>query len=53
MVRVVGSLFRQVEYAIAVAEGGGLRKQVNEALLKMYEDGTYERIYARWFSPSQ
>jgi len=53
VVRVVGPLFRQEKYAIAVAEGSELRKQINEALLKIYEDGTYEKIYARWFSPNQ
>jgi len=53
VVRVVGPLFRQEKYAIAVAEGSGLRKRINQALLKIYEDGTYEQIYARWFSPKQ
>ena len=53
VVRVVGPLFRQEKYAIAVAEGSALCKRINEALLQIYEDGTYEEIYARWFSPNQ
>ena len=53
VVRVVGPLFRPEKYAIAVPEGSALRKSINVALLGMYEDGTYDRIYARWFSSGQ
>jgi polar amino acid transport system substrate-binding protein len=53
MVQVVGPLFRREKYAIVVAEGSGLRKQINEALLKIYEDGSYEKIYAKWFAPNR
>ncbi|MBL8414881.1 MAG: transporter substrate-binding domain-containing protein [Propionivibrio sp.] len=53
VVQVVGPLFRQEKYAIAVAEGSDLRKKINEAILTIYEDGTYEKIYARWFSANQ
>lgn len=48
--QVVGPLFRPEKYGIAVAEGSALRKPINEILLRLYEDGTYEDIYARWFS---
>jgi ABC-type amino acid transport substrate-binding protein len=53
VVQVVGPLFRQEKYAIAVAEGSNLRKKINEAILTIYEDGTYEKIHARWFSANQ
>ena len=53
VVQVVGPIFRPEKYGIAVAEGSALRKPINEALLELYEDGTYEKIYARWFSPSK
>jgi polar amino acid transport system substrate-binding protein len=46
---VVGPIFRPEKYGIAVANGSGLRKPINEALLAMYEDGTYEQIYGKWF----
>ena len=49
-VTVVGPLFRPEKYGIAVANGSALRKRINEALLAMYEDGTYEQIYGKWFS---
>jgi ABC-type amino acid transport substrate-binding protein len=50
---VVGPIFRPEKYGIAVANGSSLRKPINEALLAMYEDGTYERIYDKWFSPAR
>jgi polar amino acid transport system substrate-binding protein len=50
VVRVVGPIFRPEKYGIAVAEGSPLRKPINEALLEIYESGTYDEIYSRWFS---
>ncbi|WP_353556876.1 transporter substrate-binding domain-containing protein [Paraburkholderia terrae] len=47
---VVGPIFRPEKYGIVVTNGNGLRKKINEALLSMYEDGTYEQIYGKWFS---
>jgi polar amino acid transport system substrate-binding protein len=49
-VQVVGPIFRPEKYGIAVAEGSPLRKQINEALLEIYDSGAYEEIYSRWFS---
>jgi ABC-type amino acid transport substrate-binding protein len=46
---VVGPIFRPEKYGIALAEGSTLRKLINEALLSMYTDGTYEKIYGKWF----
>jgi polar amino acid transport system substrate-binding protein len=48
-VRVVGRIFRKENYGILFARGSELRKRVNEALLKMREDGTYDDLYDRWF----
>lgn len=48
--QVVGPIFRPYKIAIAVGTGSPLRKRINEALLAMYQDGTYEDIYARWFA---
>jgi polar amino acid transport system substrate-binding protein len=50
VVQMVGPIFRPEKYGIAVAEGSALRKPINEALLEICDDGTYERIYAKWFS---
>jgi polar amino acid transport system substrate-binding protein len=30
--------------------GNPLRKQVNNALLALREDGTYQQIYDKWFA---
>jgi ABC-type amino acid transport substrate-binding protein len=50
VVQVIGPLFRPQKYAIAVVVGSQLRKQINRALLEIYADGTYERIYSAWFA---
>jgi len=50
MLQVVGPIFRPRKYGIAVGKGSPLRKRINEALLAIYEDGTYEDIYAKWLS---
>jgi ABC-type amino acid transport substrate-binding protein len=50
VLQVVGPIFRPEKIAIAVREGSPLRKRINEALLEIYADGTYEDIYAKWFS---
>ncbi|NIE66059.1 transporter substrate-binding domain-containing protein [Burkholderia sp. Ax-1719] len=47
---VVGPIFRPEKYGIALPNGSPLRKTVNEALLTMYEDGTYEQIHRKWFA---
>jgi polar amino acid transport system substrate-binding protein len=46
----VGQMFRRESYGILFPKGSPLRKQVNEALLKMREDGTYDTLYRKWFA---
>jgi len=53
LVQVVGPIFRSERYALAFAKGSALRKPINVALLELYEDGTYETLYQRWFSPKK
>ncbi|MBB5190643.1 ABC-type amino acid transport substrate-binding protein [Silvimonas terrae] len=50
---VVGPLFRPAKYGIALPNGSPLRKTINETLLTMYEDGTYENLYGKWFSQNK
>lgn len=45
----VGSLFKQHYNAFAYPAESALREDVNRVLLRFYEDGTYNRIYAEWF----
>ena len=53
MLQVVGPIFRPYKIAVAVRNGSPLRKRINEALLAIYQDGTYDDIYARWFAQSK
>lgn len=48
-VHLVGSPFRKEDYGIVFRPGDPLRRQVNATLLALREDGTYQRIYDRWF----
>ncbi|HZP75267.1 MAG TPA: transporter substrate-binding domain-containing protein [Pseudolabrys sp.] len=48
-VRVVGPRFRKENYGIMFPAGSPLRKPVNAALLRLREDGQYDRLYEKWF----
>ena len=50
VLQVVGPIFAAQKYGIAVPDGSPLRKQINKALLEMYEDGRYKTLYDKWFS---
>jgi polar amino acid transport system substrate-binding protein len=51
--RVVGPVFRKESYGILLPQGSPLRKPLNEALLKLREDGTYDALYNKWFAAGQ
>jgi polar amino acid transport system substrate-binding protein len=46
---IAGSPFRQERYAIALPRDSALRKTINETILNLREDGTYDALAARWF----
>ena len=46
---VVGSVFDTEKYGIALPTGSAYRKKIDEAILRLEEDGTYQQIYQRWF----
>lgn len=48
--QIVGPVFMPEMYGIAVALDSPLRKRINEALLEVCQDGTYEKIYGDWFA---
>lgn len=48
-VAAVGSVFAQQGYGIALPEGSPLRNQINQAILKLKENGVYDRIHERYF----
>lgn len=49
-VQIVGSLFHRENYGILFSPGSPLRKPINEALLKLRENGIYDALYKKWFS---
>jgi len=48
-VQVVGNIFRKESYGILFPSNSPHRKPVNEALLKIRENGIYDRLYVKWF----
>ncbi|MGL4636829.1 MAG: transporter substrate-binding domain-containing protein [Beijerinckiaceae bacterium] len=52
-VNVVGNIFRKEAYGILFPQESPLRKPVNEALLKLKENGTYDIIYRKWFAKEE
>jgi polar amino acid transport system substrate-binding protein len=48
-VHMVGPIFRKEDYGIVFPPNSPLRKQVNNALLSLREDGTYQQLYDKWF----
>lgn len=48
-VKVVGSVFKRENYGLVFQQGSQLRKKINEALLRMREDGSYDALYQQWF----
>jgi len=49
-VRTVGPLFHQEDYGIVFSRNSPLREQVNGALAALREDGTYQKLYDKWFA---
>ena len=48
---MVGPVFLRENYGIVFPTGSPLVEDVNQALLALREDGTYEAIYRKWFGP--
>lgn len=48
-VAAVGSVFAQQGYGIALPEGSELRTRINQAILKIKENGIYDHLYDRYF----
>jgi len=48
-VRIVGPEFRKSDAAFVLPLDSPLRRKVNSALVTLHDDGTYQRIYEKWF----
>jgi len=49
LAKIVGAVFHKEDYGIVFPTGSPFRKHVNEALLALRENDTYQRIYEEWF----
>jgi polar amino acid transport system substrate-binding protein len=48
-VNVVGAIFRKESYGIVFPQNSSYRKPVDNALLRLKENGTYQKLYDKWF----
>jgi polar amino acid transport system substrate-binding protein len=51
--QMAGQPFREENYGILFPIGSPLRRPVNEALLTLFENGTYESLYKKWFGEGE
>ncbi len=47
--KLVGSIFQQEFYGIALPSDSRLREDINRTLLEIMSDGTYSKLYEKWF----
>ena len=52
-VRVVGNIFKQEYYGIAVPTSSPLREAINRTLIEVISDGTMQQIYDKYFQQSR
>jgi len=48
-VKIVGNMLTNEQYAFAFQKGNRLVGRVNNALRELSENGTYEKLYQKWF----
>ena len=49
---LAGPVFLRENYGIALPTGSALHEPINQSLLRLRENGTYEEIRVKWFGPS-
>ena len=47
--RLVGKVFLPENYGFALPSNSPLSEQINQSLLELRENGTYNRVYKKWF----
>ena len=52
-VRVSGSIFEDDSYAFALPTGSRLRESINQSLLRLKNNGSYDSIYTHWFQANE
>jgi polar amino acid transport system substrate-binding protein len=48
-VEIVGTVFRDENYGFVLPDNSNLRRPINSALLTLKENGTYQKLYDKWF----
>jgi ABC-type amino acid transport substrate-binding protein len=48
-VQVVGATFQREMYRIPLPTGSNLREPINNELLRLRQNGTYDQMYQKWF----
>ncbi len=51
--RLVPTVFREENYGMVMPQGSELRDPINQALLRVYESGTYDLLRQRWFGATE
>lgn len=51
--QIAGAQFRPESYGIIFPLGSPLRRPVDQALLKLIENGTYDSLYRKWFGQAE
>ncbi|MFM8320478.1 MAG: transporter substrate-binding domain-containing protein [Chloroflexota bacterium] len=49
LAKVVGPVFQEEDYGIALPTGSSLREPINTALLRLHSSGKYDALYKKWF----
>ena len=52
-VAMVGSAFKSEGYGVLFPSNSSWRKPVNQAILTLREDGTYDKLYEKWFGDAE
>ncbi len=47
--RLIDRVYRPENYGIALTTGSAIREEINQSLLRLREDGTYDDLVDRWF----
>ena len=47
--QMVGAVFQRENYGIVLPSDSPLKEPLNQSLLRLRENGTYDRVYRKWF----
>ncbi|MEE9387227.1 MAG: transporter substrate-binding domain-containing protein [Paracoccaceae bacterium] len=51
--KMAGPLFRRENYGFALPSGSDFIEPINQSLLRIREDGTYEKLFRKWFGSTE